>query len=138
MIERQRCSPPTPRSPERTEEEKAAGLKSGGVKERCLFGSGFDRIRALAVRSLGGLDRQAMLLCQGAASAHKRSRGVRLPAHFGEVRPQEFLGIPFRSFKMSLKPEQNLIVVEVPTLSMKLFEFGVKLGIGGHSPVGMA
>ena len=36
-----------------------------------------------------------MLLCQGAASAHKRSRGVRLPAHFGHDFLQGYTAFAF-------------------------------------------
>ena len=73
------------------------GIESGGGRERARLKSSLDRVYAVAIFALRGHDRQAMLLCQGAASAHQGSRGVRLPPHLGHgVDEQMHLGRTMR------------------------------------------
>src|SRR5580693_3266062 len=57
---------------------KAAGVESGGRKERSLFGSAFDGVDPLVANLLAGYD-QPVLLRERAARAQHGPRRVLLP-----------------------------------------------------------
>src|ERR1035437_1266158 len=76
-----------------TDKEKPPRRNLGGQKEPNRWASDFDRVAALFAFGLGGRDREAYLLAQGAG--HKPTDRVRLPAGgFHEFLPGGAAGAP--------------------------------------------